>query len=160
MRQIVLEGPDNSGKSTLASHLSDKLGLRVQHSGGPEKYPGEINVRTIKYLDLTETVIFDRHPCISHNIYTLFKDRSFVDNRLTDEFYRRPNLLVSCISQGFETHKIKLGETEDHAEMLNRHHRDIWERYRVWSERHAHVMYRVGDGYETVLKLIKGWLND
>lgn len=53
---IVVEGPDGSGKTTLAHRLAQLRGLRYEHAGPPEE--GIDHVRW--YLDRTGPYVWDR----------------------------------------------------------------------------------------------------
>jgi len=69
---IIIEGPDNSGKSSLANTLSKHLGIIVHHSGGPPRTDTEIverNEFTINTLQSKNRMVFDRVPCISDQVY-------------------------------------------------------------------------------------------
>lgn len=71
---IILEGADNSGKSTLAKRLASDLNLEVCHPGGPPKNIAEALARCVEQdaiFDLCTEVnfIYDRVTCISDMIY-------------------------------------------------------------------------------------------
>lgn len=66
--RIIVEGPDNAGKSTLVAFLSHQLALPVHHSGGPAKSPEEARERATRFLAM-DNVVFDRFPLISEPIY-------------------------------------------------------------------------------------------
>lgn len=71
---VVLEGADNSGKSTLAQRLSKDLGIDVVHPGGPPKNIVEVITRCneqsqVFQLSTDVDLIFDRITCISDLIY-------------------------------------------------------------------------------------------
>src|SRR4051812_3455357 len=93
--QIVLEGPDNAGKSTLAAFLSERLGIPVKHSGGPSKHPGEVNERARAFGADDSDLIYDRHPCVSQNLYqdALQTQGEYVDQRHLDAFYESKPLI-------------------------------------------------------------------
>jgi len=72
-RNVIVEGPDGSGKSTLIGHLSDRLGLKVHErasdskTGPVEDLAGWVD-RDIS-TDWTDRWIYDRYPVISEPIY-------------------------------------------------------------------------------------------
>jgi len=67
---IVVEGVDNSGKSTLIKALQVVFPERpVQGSEGPPKYKGEMDERVARYIMQPANTIYDRHPCVSQPIY-------------------------------------------------------------------------------------------
>lgn len=71
---IILEGPDNAGKSTLGNMLSVDLGISLVHPGGPPKNIVEVINRCYEQANtfsLSSEVdfIYDRVTCISDMIY-------------------------------------------------------------------------------------------
>lgn len=113
---IILEGPDGSGKSTLALRLADQLDRKVVHSGGPEKYPGEIRSRLYRFGKMEGRLIFDRHPIFSQSIHSFLTPGStqisFADrSSFYLEMKRKEWDLVFCMGDGpnrkssFETEK-------------------------------------------------------
>lgn len=87
---VILEGADNSGKSTLAKRLSKDLGIDAVHPGGPPKNIIEVIARceeqsTVFGLSTEVDVIFDRVTCISDLIY---RGRPEYD-RIFEIFHRR-----------------------------------------------------------------------
>lgn len=112
---------DASGKSTLVdellTHLNDigDLGYVKIHSGGPEKYPGEIHDR-IKTLPRLGRFILDRHPLVSQHVYARDGATTFTQDEVW-EYVRTMNpVLVYCM--GKAPHVMKPGESEDHARFL------------------------------------------
>lgn len=154
---IVLEGPDNSGKSTLASFISSELGLPIRSSEGPEKYPGEIDERVRRY-DLMDDIIFDRHPCVSQEIYRQFNpSQSPVDRGLLGEFYRKGAIFVYCADRGLDGHVTKAEyDTEEHLRRIQANHNKIVVEYEKWASKYALVWYHVGLSMQTILQVIKG----
>jgi len=141
---IILEGPDSGGKSTLARKLAEAIGWPVVHSGGPEKFPGELEQRTEKLLSL-DRHIFDRHPVISNPIYAAAFDRGDPDKpskRLQDAFYRRHNFIVYVRPPALIAHEVKPGEDPDHVRMVNERFTLLLFGYDAWAVRRAHHIYR------------------
>jgi len=71
---IILEGPDNAGKSTLAEKLSVDLEVDLVHPGGPPKNIVEVIARcqeqlTTFQLSTEVDFIYDRVTCISDYVY-------------------------------------------------------------------------------------------
>jgi adenylate kinase family enzyme len=64
---IVIEGPDNSGKSTLAREIARCTGKQLISSNGkPQDIPARIEAMPMSATD----AVFDRHPCVSDLIYS------------------------------------------------------------------------------------------
>lgn len=156
---VVVEGPDNAGKSTLIEHLSRKLNIASVPGEGPAKSEGEINDRVERYLKL-DNVIFDRHPCVSQRIYNLFRSPGApkVRSTLVDGFYDSDVLLIYCrgrVNVGMEGHKRREDvDTDGHMLMVNKNYTELCEIYDSWASRHAHINYRIGDGYGLVTRLV------
>ncbi len=77
---IILEGMDNSGKSTLGK----KLGLTVIHPGAPPKTPEYEMIlfdRQLKDAQRRHGIVYDRVTCISQQVYR---------RRLFDKWYMEP----------------------------------------------------------------------
>lgn len=158
---LILEGPDNSGKSTLAAHLSEALAIPITSSEGPEKYPGEINERLRRYHeDSRKLMIFDRHPAISQLIYGSFREGGAhgVDPDLVQQLYNRDPLIIYCHGRSLSGHVIKDHDSAAHRASVARYHEEICQQYDAWAAEKAHIHYRVGDSMERVLQLVKGVL--
>lgn len=144
---VILEGPDGGGKSTLAGHLSKLWGLRLQEGSGPPKKEGEIEQRLAGYLKM-ENTIFDRHPAVSEPIYTRIRQQevSLEFKALTNAFYQQNNLFIYCRSTTNTRHVVKPGEDPRHIEALNANYDTLIQLYDQWALRHAHHVYRIEDG--------------
>lgn len=152
---IVLEGPDASGKSTLARYLSQELKRAIVPSEGPEKFPGEINERIRRYRWFRD-VIFDRHPCISQGIYSIFNALTPPDRDLVFDFYETKPVLVYCIAPEELTHEAKSHDSDEHLEMIQANAREIRRLYDQWGLDYAHFIYRVGSPMARILRAIRG----
>lgn len=146
MLKIVVEGFDASGKSTLIKKIEDVFGLKHQKGSGPEVYPGEMDERALRWLDLhgsKDFQVFDRHPCVSHPIYSRFTSVSPLNEAIRRQFYNKPSLIVYCCSPVFkaENHVVKEGESADHVSKVELHAPDMIAQYDAWALEHAHVLY-------------------
>lgn len=141
---IVIEGPDGTGKSTLARHLSSLIGWEILHSGGPEKHLDEINERAAMFSQLTN-VIFDRHPCVSHPIYNAFRSipQTRLDPAIISHFYavQRPFMIYACEPVGVEVMKPE-HDTPEHRDFLDKNLASIRQAYHQWAIERAHCIYR------------------
>lgn len=152
--EIVVEGPDATGKSTLIDWLNCTLHRPVMLSEGPEKYPGEINERIRRYMPVREA-IWDRHPCISQAIYCQVNGTTRPDPELVAEFYGRPAIFIYCRDPAPQ-HVLKEHDTTEHLEMLAKNKLFIHNAYDLWAVNHAHVIYRIGD----VLRPIEAYIKE
>lgn len=145
---IVLEGPDHAGKSTLAARLGNVLNLPVVQGEGPPKSPEEFKARVEKYL-ATDGVIFDRHPCISDQIYapamgriTLLRPAQMRDFYASRPFiiYVRPTTRELPASHRKHDH-----ESQEHFDRLHAAHGAICQAYDDKMLNCAHYVCRRSD---------------
>lgn len=151
--QIVLEGPDNAGKSTLAAFLSERLGIPVKHSGGPSKYPGEVNARALEFNRDTSDLIYDRHPCVSQNVYqdALQAGGEYVEQQHLDAFYAGKPLIIYCKSLGnLDGHRMTDHSSPEYFDQVERNYNALCNLYDLWAVEHANLIYRIGDSMEDV----------
>lgn len=148
---IIVEGPDGSGKSTLVKAIADLSGAHIIGGRGPERYPGEMEVRAQEYLDDMErriknkrhsfTAVYDRHPCVSHPIYSRFTNVSTISPNTIHRFYQLPIFLVYC--EGFselpDDHQTKAYDTPEHLKAIKDNHTKILEAYHQWALLRAHL---------------------
>lgn len=156
---IVLEGPDNAGKSVLGRRLAEDIRWTYERSRGAEPYPGEILERIRSYFSLYCRV-FDRHPCISQNIYRGLSKGTEVPDHLIEEFYTQKPIIVYCRPRNPE-HGI-LGhvadnhnDTSEYLVALGKVYPQIVEAYDKWALQHAHFIYRIGDDEQRIITAIR-----
>lgn len=156
-QMIVIEGMDNSGKSTLAQSMADCMGLTVQESEGPPLSVQEINDRVDRYEHL-EGRLFVRHPVISNAIYGKFRPEG---NPITPgramAFYDAKPILIYCDAgaRGYEGHELKPHDTERHQQLLAEKQLELLNEYRLWAAQHAHFVYRIGDDMDRLIAAVK-----
>jgi len=128
---IILEGPDNAGKTTLSNLLSDKLKLPVFHSGGPPKNNSHAKVCCDLQNSLAHTnCVLDRITSISQQVYA----NRLNDPMLLDELEKLcnipTNIIVYCRPSNeklmdFSTHTVEEHDTEDHMAYVIENHQNI-----------------------------------
>ena len=151
---IILEGPDNSGKSTLAQYVAARTGRTIIASEGPEKWPGEINERIRRYEQHTD-VLFDRHPCVSQPIYGQIRKNTPVEPTLLERFYQRPALFIYCEGRGLEEHVLKEHDSPEHVTAVIEKHEWLCDQYLLWALEHSNLRYRVGNSIPDLLDKIE-----
>lgn len=115
---IILEGFDNSGKSTLAN----KLGLPVKHAGGPPKDFKQLVANLEEQLEhCGKPVILDRVTCISDQVYGNKMFDSHLQAYLRQMLKCKNTVLVYCRPPietilNFSDHQVKAHDTEEHLE--------------------------------------------
>lgn len=152
---IIIEGHDNSGKSTLARRMADYMDLVVQESEGPPKSDDEINARVDDYEDM-QGRLFVRHPVVSNAIYGKFREEG---DPITEGrrmiFYEGRHTLIYCDAQrGYEGHNVKAHDTERHLKLLDDNAAALLHEYRLWAAQHAHFVYRIGDDMDRLIAAV------
>lgn len=152
---VVCEGPDGAGKSTLAEALSRATGIRVQQGSGPPRGSGEIERRLVTYLAMDD-VVFDRHPAVSQTMYGAMRDEpaSIEFRTLVDQFYQTQPLLIYCRATNLDRHCVKPGEDPDHILKLTQRFTFLLGLYDRWALARAHLLYRVGDDPVDVVDVV------
>lgn len=144
---IIIEGPDNSGKTTLCEQLSKKLMMPVFHAGGP---PASNSLALKLCAEQTEflyqNVILDRITPISRQIY----ENRFRDPELNDRlkamlavpyctliYCRPPNEKLMDMSN----HEVKPHDTPEHLAYVLENHHNFIELYDRMMAGIPHVIY-------------------
>lgn len=137
-KMIILEGPDGAGKSTLATSLSNSLGWRLIHGGGPLADRAEFLARVQeKGFLIPNSVIFDRTSYVSELVYAILAGRQPVCSFLELEtmllkirpiliYCRRASAkaMLQSVSSGPKAHK-----SPEFLEQVKREHPRIVKRY-------------------------------
>ncbi len=156
---IIIEGPDNTGKSTLADYLSEHLGLGVIASGGPPTGQDDLALR-MKMQPLITNAIFDRHCAVSQYIYNPHRKdpltlgaefNAFFEKTHNDGHYMiycRPNPNTKT------QHQLKPHDTPEHLESLAKNKDAIEKSYTDWAHAYADYGYVMGDDPRSVLEAI------
>lgn len=156
---IVVEGPDGSGKSTLCKFLAQRLGRPIIPGEGPSKHPGEFDERIQRMLGIGGS-IFDRHPAVSGPIYNMFRDppQDWPSHASQQDFYASSPIILYCHPTGVTQHAAsnETVDTPSYLEWLDRYQWEINSQYEQWALRHAHVIYRVGDNLDQLVYALKG----
>lgn len=145
---IIIEGPDNAGKSTFAS----KIGLPVRHPG-----PAPINDFELNFclhdqmIAMREPIVLDRVSSISHQVYN---DKWFGSELLwqyINEFIKCNKVIfVYCRPpesqlMNFAHHKAKDYDTEEHIKRIIDNQAMFIKRYDEIFSRIPHIVYDFTD---------------
>jgi len=151
---IILEGVDNSGKSTLATRLAMHLDYVIIPTEGPPKYEGEMDERLERYrVRYATNVIFDRHPVISQSLYGRMRGTG---DQFDDKWRKllkaaRP-LYIYCDPQGrgLVGHVVNKVDSQAHLKQLYDNYFQLLGYYREWAIANAHIIYRIGDSINDI----------
>lgn len=92
MKQIILEGPDLGGKTTISKFVTNITGIKIHHTGGP---PKDLEDFLKKFDDIPENCVFDRYPMISDFIYSKLPGRPvFVTMEMMIEKLKEVNPII------------------------------------------------------------------
>lgn len=153
---IIIEGMDNSGKSTLAQVMAEYMGLIVQESEGPPIDEDEINDRVDRYERMTDR-LFVRHPVISNAIYGQVREEGdIISEGRRMLFYENKHTIIYCDAgtRGLGAHVQKAHDTEKHLEDITNNYNKLLYLYRQWAAEHAHFVYRIGDDMDQLIATV------
>lgn len=155
---IVLEGPDSSGKTTLAERLARDLKKTVVHSGGPPKSDAEMLHRVHTAIHRSShDVIYDRFPVISDPIYAKALGRSTVITRVhAIELSWCNPIVIQCVSpSGLLTIQNGLFDTPEHAAGVVREHERLKHYYDAYFTENPPNGKWTWDNYAEILRVCK-----
>jgi len=124
---IIVEGMDNTGKSTVAKLLGDTFQLPVVDRQGRPERDEQVIEQVMSFLLLDPPAILDRHPLISERVYGLVvRKRDIFEPPLNFSFYlerllRDDPLIVYCrpdLARILNFTKGQMSGVEAHAESL------------------------------------------
>lgn len=136
---IIIEGPDNSGKSGIANYLHADLGVPLYHAGGPPKSKEDIVKRAEFLLDNYGRFIFDRAALISEPVYSLLRHEG--NSLLGEELHLYSKLrnlnpiIIYCRPpierlMNFDKHVVKKEyDTPDHVAAVEKNAMQLINRY-------------------------------
>ena len=131
--RVILEGPDNAGKTTLAKRLIEALGeqLTYFHPGGkPVDFDHETRCMSeqLHILQRFKRVIMDRITPISQRVYNPDEVLDRIRASTMDEFLREDVLIIYCRPSTDRLLRVqdltwRDGETEEHRQkIINNQH--------------------------------------
>jgi len=162
VRNIVVEGVDASGKSTLCRHLHEVTGWPIAlREGKPPTF--EKTLEKIQRFQGYEGKIIDRHPLVSQAIYgqTVRQDPN-LPMELVTAIHEQGNLWIYCRcidwNNPLGNHVVKLGEDAEHLDALKLQFPEILDLYDEWALHSAHIIYNNHGNMEFIGNCVKGAL--
>ncbi len=140
--KIVVEGYDNTGKSTLISELALKLKLDVHWAGGPPKNRLIALIDSHNQLMMSNT-IHDRITPISRVCY---EDPASIPtevvplSKILGQFINNDALFIHCVGDGGE-HKLSDCDNKDHLKYIQDNEEMIRLRYEMNFQIIPHMRY-------------------
>ena len=158
---ILVEGPDNSGKSTLIDQLTKEFNLfKCERPHGPPKTPQELYNRTMDVQNFyaSKMFIMDRNPVIGESIYGPIlrghdmwtdipsSDRIDCEANLFSKLITHTIFLIYCRPPletllDLSTHQVKDYDTKEHLESLSKNKAKIVDAYDKFMSRWATYTY-------------------
>lgn len=135
---LIFEGPDNSGKSTIANYISEKIGIPVNHFSGPPEDVEELKERIHFMMANHDKFIFDRIPLIGEDVYSSLRDNNLLDelenhNIIRKEFLALNPLIIYCRPRKAlimsTAHLPKSYDTPKHIDSIKQKEEELIDRY-------------------------------
>lgn len=135
---LIIEGPDNAGKTTLANYLSQELGIPIHHFGAPPENFTQLLSRVIFCMNNKDHFIYDRIPLVSEHVYSILRNRNLIHELYNngEQHYkdlRETNpILIYCrppVKKMLEGHKGKEHDTQEHLDFVRDNAQKLIDRY-------------------------------
>ena len=173
---IIVEGPDNSGKSTLVSQLSKEFNLLVaERPHGPPKSVEDLIDRATKLLlkQDKKRYIIDRHPIFGEDIYgpILRGHNKWLENEdihyslvslLKHSQERKSTFIIYCrppdeVVLNLSTHQVKDYDTKEHLKSLEEKASEVLKAYDSKMDSWANFKYNYKDpnSYELLINTLR-----
>lgn len=165
---IVLEGPDNCGKTTLANALSSALDLPVVHSEKPD-FDNNGQLR-LEWMARNPYTIYDRASCISEAVYGPICRNGSVYGRehwqILSRFLSHNPFIIFC--ECSKSRALQFNGREDmegvheNAEALYDRYREVMVKVEKISSHTQAVVYKYNyevDSPNNIVQLCKMYIN-
>jgi hypothetical protein len=134
---LIVEGPDNAGKSTLIGQIKETFNIESIHAGGPPKNLRDIETRrAAAFKNCLIGIVQDRNYLISDIVYgsVLRKSPCYNNFRLLLQMLQLKPLVIYCrprLEQLLEmkNHEVKAHETQEHVDSVVENQKTIVEHY-------------------------------
>jgi hypothetical protein len=159
---IILEGPDNAGKTTLANALAKEIGWPIKHKEGRPK-TWILLLEKLRKYEAVDRMIVDRHPIISQSVYGLVaRNDPSIPTDFMDRFFERRDLIIycRCISTQLEGHEPSDSDTPEHLKAIEENYQKILNVYDNWAAVACNIVYVDYDQMPGVIAMVKGYINE
>lgn len=158
---VIVEGIDNTGKTTLAKAISRDLSIEFMDRtklgrGVPTSFEQVVD-RAERYLQ-EDGVVFDRHTCITQPIYGMLRDDPDLPKALLDAFYNEDNIIIyaRCTGNVLVGHEPSPGDTEEHLRDIGDNYGALLAAYDKWAIEHAHIIYTNYNQTKLITRMVGG----
>lgn len=140
---IILEGFDNSGKSTL----SKQFDLEVKHPGpAPQSYVEELDCLRKQLCLASQHIVHDRVTCISSQVYDGRLNDPWLSSWLNAMINVPKCVLVYCrppldVILDFSNHEVKEYDSPGHLEKIRRNAYEMVMRYDALINNVPHIKF-------------------
>lgn len=140
---IILEGMDNSGKSTLAK----QFGLDILHPGpAPRTKYEELSCLRVQLENARKPIVQDRVTCISSQVYGRNPDFVLLNDYLKQMLSTPHCIVIYCRPPietivNFSTHKAKAHDNADHLRNIQENALELVSKYDRLMSRIPHLSF-------------------
>ena len=159
---IILEGPDNGGKSTLALALRDATGMPIKDKEGRPK-TWHLLLEKLRKYEAVDGMIIDRHPIITQSVYGFLRNDPEIPDEFMDTFFKRQDLIIYCRAlrtDPLDTHEPSPTDDEAHLKMVEEQYGTVLRVYDSWAVQSANITYRQYDQTPMIIAMVKGILHE
>lgn len=159
---IILEGPDAAGKSTLAQALRNATGMPIKASEG-KPATWRLYLERLRKYEALDGMIIDRHPIYSQQVYGSLRDDPEIPDEHLDNLFNRPDdLFIYCraINRGLTCHEAKPTDPLGHLEFIDKNYGGILARYDRLAAHNADIIYHEYRQMSRIVDMVKGVLHE
>lgn len=156
---IILEGPDGAGKSTLAMALHKATRLPIKASEG-KPATWRLYIERLRKYEALDRMIIDRHPIYSQQVYGKFRDDPEIPDEHLDNFFSRRDVFIYCraINPRLSCHVPKPTDPPGHLEFIDKNYESILAVYDRLASHCADVIYHEYRDLPMIVAMMKGVL--
>lgn len=159
---IILEGPDNAGKTTLALALSKETGIPLKEKEGkPSTWPDML--QKLQDYEKLDHMIIDRHPIISQSVYGMtVRDDPPIPESFLERFFQRDDLIIycRCIADELTDHEASPTDTPEHLVAIEERYQEVLNCYDNWAAICANIIYTQYSQTDRIIAMVRAVLHE
>lgn len=143
---IIVEGMDNTGKTTLVNKLAE-MGLSKRLLGGPPKDKASLKIQLKDQFNLaSHPMVQDRATCISQQVYWDKMSDVVLNGYLHSMIREKHCLVIYCrppeeVILNFATHERKEYDTDEHIKYVTDNAKRFVQSYDLLMSNIPHLVY-------------------